>query len=62
MVKVRVQYTSDQSGNVYNDDYDVTFRSACWGNTFTKTSTDAVFYTYDIDSDSDSIAPIFSTV
>ena len=56
-VKVRVTYTSDWSGNVAYDEFDLTFKSSCWGNTLTQSLTDGGIpkLVYDLDDSAGSV-------
>ena len=59
-VAMKVVYTSTWSTIETTDYFDVTFRSRCWGNTITTTSSNAEHYTYNIDSTGDYVDPVFT--
>ena len=61
-IRARVVYESTWSGNKSYDEFDVTFRNACYGNTITTTSTNDLLQTYNVDSSlaSDKVDPVFT--
>ena len=61
-IQARVVYTSTWSGTESYDEFDVTFRDACYGNSITTTSTNDLLQTYNVDSTSgtDYVDPIFT--